>query len=193
MLLQLGPRKWRLTFGVGPTKAAAMVFGPTRVVPSCSVTLARVPLPQVSEPLLRRHSHVFPHVGKLISCGNRLVAQCVSDVKPCHATSGWSDTTSEPLSPRGSPVAAVHIESGDAQRLITGRSLSLFGHVPSIPMGDCSPLPASVSHAMASSLGSLIATCSDRCTSLEIVVPSSFGVGPVAPLDVRDSTCSVAP
>ena len=82
--------------------------------------------------------------------------------------------------PRGSPVAAVHLESGwpDAQRLITGRLLSLFGRITSMPIGDYSLLPATVSRVMASCLGSLIATCSDLCTTLEIVTPSSFGVGP---------------
>ena len=47
-----------------------------------------------------------------------------------------------------------------------------------MPIGDCSPLPATVSRVMASCPGSLLATCSDLCTSLEIVTPSSFGVGP---------------
>ena len=78
----------------------------------------------------------------------------------------------------GSPVPAVHLESGwpDAQRLITGRLLALFERI-TMPIGDCSPLPATVSRVMASCPGSLLATCSDLCTSLEIVTPSSFGVG----------------
>ena len=83
--------------------------------------------------------------------------------------------------PRGSPIPAVHLESGwpDTQRLvITGWLLSLFGRITSMPIGDCSPLPATVSRVMASCPGSLLATCSDLCTSLEIVTPSSFGVGP---------------
>ena len=52
--------------------------------------------------------------------------------------------------PRGSPVAAVHFGSGwlDAQRLIAGRLLSLFGRITSIPIGDCSPLPAIVSRVL---------------------------------------------
>ena len=45
-------------------------------------------------------------------------------------------------------------------------------------IGECSPLPASVSRVMASCPGSLLATCSDLCTSVEIVTASSFGVGP---------------
>ena len=47
-----------------------------------------------------------------------------------------------------------------------------------MPIKDCSPLPATVSRAMASCTGPLFATCSDLCISLEIVTPSSFGVGP---------------
>ena len=39
-------RKWRFKFGVGPTKSAAMVFGPARFVPICSVTLAGVSTPE---------------------------------------------------------------------------------------------------------------------------------------------------
>ena len=77
--------------------------------------------------------------------------------------------------PRGSPVPAVHLESGrpDAQRLITKSAVV--------------PLRAHHFHAhrrLSSAsrwprvLVSLLATCSDLCTSLEIVTPSSFGVGP---------------
>ena len=42
-------QKWRFTFGIGPTKSDAMVFGPQRHVPPCSVTLAGTLLPVVSE------------------------------------------------------------------------------------------------------------------------------------------------
>ena len=55
----------------------------------------------------------------------------------------------------------------DAQRLITGRLLSLFGRIVSMPIGDGSPAPCP-SRVMASFPGSLIASCS-----------SSFGTRPV--------------
>ena len=75
--------KWRFKFGLGPTKSAAIVFGPARLVPICAVTLAGVPLPQVSEcPYLRvtlTSSLTWVlHIRKLIARGNRLFAQCVS-------------------------------------------------------------------------------------------------------------------
>ena len=76
-------RKWRFTFGVGPTKSAVMVFGPGRTTVGCSVTLAGVPLPQVAEypylgVTLTTSLSWVPHVRKLISRGHRLFAQCVS-------------------------------------------------------------------------------------------------------------------
>ena len=100
--------------------------------------------------------------------------------------------------PRGSPVAVDHLESGwpDAQRLITCRLLSLFGRITSMPIRDCSPFPASVSCVMASFPGSLVASCSDLCAALEIVAPSSFGVGPSCSLHrVREwsTQCAVPP
>ena len=76
-------RKWRFTFGIGPTKSAAMEFVPQRHVPPCSVTLAGAPLLVVFE---------YPHLGAILtpswswtphaqhptSRGNRLFAQCVA-------------------------------------------------------------------------------------------------------------------
>ena len=78
--------------------------------------------------------------------------------------------------PRGSPVAAVHFGSGwlDAQRLIAGRLLSLFGR---ITFHTHRRLFSASSHCV-SRPGSSIASCSDLCASLEIVRPSSFDVGP---------------
>ena len=173
-------RKWRFKFVVGPTKATSMVFGPARLVPICAVTLAGVPLPQVSEypylgaTLTSSLTWVLP-IRKLNARGNRLFAQCVSWCRSEHLplvfASNLFHTYVSPSVlwgaefcsgsapavrlldrairrwtrcllgwPRGSPVPAVHLESGwpDAQRLITGR---LFGRITSMPIGDCSPLP----------------------------------------------------
>ena len=41
--------RWRFIFGVGPTKSAAMVFGPARSRPDCRVHLGGVPLPVVTQ------------------------------------------------------------------------------------------------------------------------------------------------
>ena len=41
--------RWCFTFGVGPTKSAAMVFGPARSCPDCHVHLGGVPLPVVTQ------------------------------------------------------------------------------------------------------------------------------------------------
>ena len=76
-------RKWRFTFGVGPTKSAVMVFGPGKTTVGCSVTLGGVPLPQVAEypylgVTLTTSLSWGPHIRKLISRGHRLFAQCVS-------------------------------------------------------------------------------------------------------------------
>ena len=58
-------RKWRFKFGVGPTKSAVMVSGPTRLVPICAVTLAgflscRFPSILTSASLSRLPSLGFP-------------------------------------------------------------------------------------------------------------------------------------
>ena len=87
-------RKWRFKFGVGPTKSAAMVFGPTRLVLICAVTLAGVPLPQVSEypslDVTLTSSLIWvPHIRKLIARSNRLFAQCVSWCRSEHAELFW--------------------------------------------------------------------------------------------------------
>ena len=71
-LWQRGPRT---------TKSAAMVFGPTGLVPICAATLAGVPLPQVSEcphlsVTLTSTLTWVPHIRKLIARGNHLIAQC---------------------------------------------------------------------------------------------------------------------
>ena len=41
--------RFRFTFGVGPSKSAAMIFGPRRNLPTCNVTLGGIALPVVSE------------------------------------------------------------------------------------------------------------------------------------------------
>ena len=51
-------RKWRFTFGIGPTKSAVMVFGPRRTVPPCSALLAGSLLPVVSE---------YPYLGVILT------------------------------------------------------------------------------------------------------------------------------
>ena len=208
--------------GVVLTKSAAMVFGPTRVVPSCSVTLAGVlPLPHVSEypylgvTLTSSLTWVL-HIRKLIT--NRLLAQCVSWcrsehlplvfashlfhicvlksvswnakfvlwVSLCCAAPGWSDATLGHLGwPRGSPISAVHIESGqpDAKRLITSRLLPLFGRISSMPTGDCSPIPAPLSRGTASSPCSLIASQSSAHFSGDCRSELLLACVPVVPLD----------
>ena len=67
--------------------------------------------------------------------------------------------------PRGSPNAAVHVEVGwpDAQRLVTGRLLSLYGRLSSLPMGDHSPLPELVFRVMSVSPNSMSAVCNALC------------------------------
>ena len=73
-------QKWRFTSGIGPTKSAAMVFGPRRHVPPCSVTLAGAPLPVVFEypylgVILSPSLSWTPHAQHLVSRGNRFFAQ----------------------------------------------------------------------------------------------------------------------
>ena len=129
------------------------------------------------------HLLLLPISSTLTSCRVCRGAEFCSGSAPAMrlqdgATRRWSRYLLE--WPRGSPVASVHIESGwpDARLLIAGQLLFLFGRIPSMPMGDCTPLPASVSRPIASSRGSLIATCGDLCTATGIVASSSFGVGP---------------
>ena len=198
-------RKWRFKFGVGPTKSVAMVFGPARLLhirklisrgnrlfAQC-VSWCRsehLPLAFASNVF---HTDVLPSVswGAELCSGStpavRLLDGAIRRGSRCLL--GW---------PRRSPVDAVHLESGwpDAQRLITGRLLSLFGRITSMPIGNCSPPPANVSRVMASFPGSLIASFSDLCAALEIVTPSSFGVGPGCSVQrVRDwfTQCAVPP
>ena len=87
-------RKWRFKFAVGPTKSAAMVFGPARLVPICAVTLAGVPLPQVSEypylgVTLTSSLTWVHHIRKLFARGNCLFAQCVSWCRSETSASGF--------------------------------------------------------------------------------------------------------
>ena len=145
-------KQWRFTFCVGPTKSAAMVFGPARLVPFCAVTVARVPLPQISEypylgVTLTYSLNWNPHIRTLIARGNRLFVQCVSWCRSEHLPLVFASNLfhtyvlpnvlwgavfcsgSVPAVrlqdgtilrwsrcllgwPRGSPIPAVHLESG---------------------------------------------------------------------------------
>ena len=76
-------QQWRFSFGMGPEKSAAMVFGPARSRPSCSVFLSGQLLHVVSSyrylgvvltPSLRWDAHIT----HLISRGDRLFAQSTS-------------------------------------------------------------------------------------------------------------------
>ena len=82
--------------------------------------------------------------------------------------------------PRGSPNAAVHVGVGwpDAQRLVTGRLLSLYGRLNSFPKGHRSPLLALVFRVMSAASNTLSTVCNALRVSLQITTPTRFGVGP---------------
>ena len=124
-LWQRGPGSGPSNLMGEPTNSAAMVFGPARLVPICAVTLAGVLLPQVSE---------CPYLDVTRFSRQTCGAEFSSGSVPAVLLQGRA---MEPLLlrwRRGSPVAAVHLESGwlDAQRLIAGRLLSLNGRTTSI-------------------------------------------------------------
>ena len=75
--------RYRFTFGVVPSKSAAMIFGPRRNLPACNVTLGGIALPVVSEykylgVVLSPTMSWAAHVQHVVNRGNRLFAQCVS-------------------------------------------------------------------------------------------------------------------
>ena len=75
--------RYRFTFGVGPSKSAAMLFGPRRNLPACNVTLVGVALPVVTEykylgVVLSPTLSWAAHIQHMLARGNRLFAQCVS-------------------------------------------------------------------------------------------------------------------
>ena len=75
--------RYRITFGVGPSKSAAMIFGPRRNLPACNVTLGGVALPVVSEYSISECSlsqSWAAHVQLVVDRGNRQFAQCVSSI-----------------------------------------------------------------------------------------------------------------
>ena len=93
--------QWRFSFGIGLEKSAAMVFGPNRQRPACSVTLSGSVLPVVQS---YRHLDVLfthsLHAEHLVSRDHRLFAQRASWVRaeghpvsqpppPCHICPSW--------------------------------------------------------------------------------------------------------
>ena len=75
--------RYRFTFGVGPSKSAAMIFGPRRNPPVCNVTLGGVALSVVSKykylgVVLSPTLSWAAHVKHVVDRGNRVFAQCVS-------------------------------------------------------------------------------------------------------------------
>ena len=155
-------RKWRFKFGVGPTTSAAMVFGPARLVPICAVTLAGVPLPQVSE-----HPYLGVTLTSSLTCvphrGNRLFAQCVSWCRSEHLPLVFASDLTHTHALWGAEFCSG---SAPAVRLLDSNATlePLFVEV------------ASRVSRSGSSLGIWLVT--RRGTSLEIVTPSPFGVGP---------------
>ena len=82
-LWQCGPGSGASNLVWDPANLQPWCLGPARLVPICAVTLAGVPLPQVSEfpnlgVTLTSSLTWVPHIRKLIARGNRLFAQCVS-------------------------------------------------------------------------------------------------------------------
>ena len=177
-------RKWRFTFEVGTTQSAVMVFGPGRTTVGCSdfswgssPTGCRIPIPWRDShhlPFLcssfaqcvswcsserfpvQFASHPFlTYVVPSVSWGCKF---CLGSAPAMRLLDGALRRWSRCLLgwPHGSPNAAVHVEVGwpDAQRLVTGRLLSLYGRLSSLP-GDRSPLPALVFHVLSVSPNSL--------------------------------------
>ena len=64
--------RWRFTFGIGPTKSAAMIFGPAQSRPDCHVHLGGVPLLGV---VLTPDLSWRAHVAHVSSCIDRLFHQ----------------------------------------------------------------------------------------------------------------------
>ena len=201
--------RYRFTFGVGPSKSAAMIFGPRRNLPACIVTLGGIALPVVSEykylgVVLSPTLSWAAHVQHVVNRGNRLFAQCVSWCRaderlPLHMASSiflvhvlpsiaWgseflatSPTALKSLDralrkwgrfllgwPTGSPNVGVLVELGwpDAERISSGRLLSLFGRVTSMISG---PIPARMP-------GTWTTCALNMCHSLGAPLPNACGV-----------------
>ena len=182
--------RYRFTFGVGPSKSAAMIFGPRRNLPACNLTLRGVALPVVSEfkylgVVLSPTLSWAAHVQHVVNRGNRLFAQCVpwcAERFPLHMASSiflvyvlpsiaWgSEFLAAPWGrfllgwPTGSPNVGVLVELGwpDAERISPGRLLSLFGRVTSMING---PIPVAVFQA-ASQMPGTWALAHSTCVTL---------------------------
>ena len=82
--------------------------------------------------------------------------------------------------PSGSPSAGVLAELGwpDAERLSTGRLLSLSGRACAFPSGPRCPLPGTVFHIAAGLAGSWAHHAQELCLSVGAVMPHMCGVVP---------------
>ena len=214
--------RYRFTFGVGPSKSAAMIFGPRRSLPACNVTLGGI-APVVSEykylgVVLSPTLSWAAHVQHVVNRGNRLFAQCVSWCRaerlPLHMASSiflvyvlpsiaWgseflaaSPTALQSLDralrkwgrfllgwPSGSPNVGVLVELGwpDAERISSGRLLSLCGRVTSMING---PIPVAVFQAASRMPGTWANCAHNMCHSLGAPLPNACGVTSGSPPSV---------
>ena len=153
--------RWRFSFGISPTKSAAIVFGP---VSSISVAFLSQWLLSPVQCLFRLGICWRRRCG-LVS--TQLIWRSVGGVGNLL---GW---------PRASPIAAVHWELGigDALCTVFGRSLSPFGRLCAMDLhGPRPPVCASVFRFSANESGTWACWCASALRALSIQHPGAFGI-----------------